>query len=70
MSSKIIEKKIHEIKFEIQESFQVKNIIIPFSLFFMNREEYIYTGEERLPFNKKHPLYKTLLLNEFREWKY
>jgi hypothetical protein len=69
MSSKITDKKINEIKFEIQESFQVNNIITPFSLFFMHKEKYIYTGEERIPFKKRHPFYKVILLNEFRESK-
>ena len=68
MSSKIIEKKIHEIKFEIKESFQIRSIMIPFSLFFMNREKYIYSGEERMSFKKRHPLFKAILMNEFREW--
>ncbi|MFX0167309.1 MAG: hypothetical protein ACFFAG_08490 [Promethearchaeota archaeon] len=67
MSLKGIDKKYYEIKYEIRESSQVKNFIIPFSLFFGTQEKYIYSGEEKIPFEKRHPLYKVILLNEFRE---
>jgi len=26
---------------------------------------FIYTGEEKMPFNKRHPVYRELFLNEF-----
>ena len=67
MSSKSVDKKYHEIEYDIRESFQIKNLIIPFSLFFGNQESCIYSGEEKIPFKKRHPLYKVILLNEFRE---
>lgn len=67
MSSKSVDKKHHEIEYDIRESFQIKNIIIPFSLFCGNRERYIYSGEEKIPFKERHPLYKAILLNEFLE---
>jgi len=67
MSSKSVDKKNHEIEYDIRESFQIKNLIIPFSLFFGNQESYIYSGEEKIPFKKRNPLYKVILLNEFRE---
>jgi len=67
MSSRAIDRKHHENKYDIRESFQVKNVFIPFSLFFGTPEDYIYSGEEKIPFKKRHPLYKAILLNEFRE---
>lgn len=67
MSSRAIDKKHHEIEDNIRDSFQVKNIIIPFSFFFRTHESYIYSGEEKIPFRKRHPLYKIVMLNEFRE---
>lgn len=67
MSSKTIDKRHHEIEYDIEESFQVKNAFIPFSLIFGTQEKYIYSGEEKIPFKKRHPLYKAILLNEFRE---
>jgi len=45
----------------------VKAIFVPFSSFFGIREKFIYTGEEKIPFQKKHPLYKSIMLDEFRE---
>lgn len=67
MSSRAIDKKHHEIEYDIKQSLQIKNVIIPFSLFYGNRESYIYSGEEKFPFKKRHPLYKIIMLNEFRE---
>ena len=67
MSSKSVDKKFHEIEYNIRDSFQVKNVLVPFSSFFGNRERYIYSGEEKIPFKKRHPLYKVILLNEFTD---
>ena len=67
MSSKSVDKKYHEVEHDIRESFQVKNVIIPFSLFFGTQEDYIYSGEEKIPFKNRHPLYRVILLNEFLE---
>ena len=67
MSSRAIDKKHHETEYDSRDSFQVKNIIIPFSLFYGNRESFIYSGEEKIPFKKRHLLYKIIMLNEFRE---
>jgi len=63
MSSESIDKK-HQ-KFDITESLCLKSLIIPFSRFFANRENYIYNGEEKIPFNLRHPKYKEILLDEF-----
>ena len=67
MSSKSVDKKNHEIEYDIRESFQVKNVIVPFSLFFGNQENFIYLGDEKILFKNRHPLYKVILLNEFKE---
>jgi hypothetical protein len=66
MSSKSIDKKVVHLDIEITESFQVKDIIIPYSLFFRRQEPFIYSGQEKMPFEKRHPLYKSIMLNEFR----
>ncbi|MFX1357191.1 MAG: hypothetical protein ACFFA8_07875 [Promethearchaeota archaeon] len=44
------------------------NVIIPFSEFF-NKEtrKDIYDGNEKLPFNKKHPIFKALMRIEFED---
>lgn len=67
MSSKSIKKETVRIEFEIKEGFQVKSLAVPYSLFFRNQESFIYSGEEKIPFKKRHPRYKLILLNEFRE---
>jgi len=67
MSSKIIDTKYYEIDDTLGNPFQVKNIIVPFTSFFGIREKFIYTGEEKIPFQKRHPLYKSIMLDEFRE---
>jgi len=66
MSSKSIKKKFVEIEYE-EEDFNLKRIIIPFSLFFLKNERFIYDGSERIPFNERGPLYKTILLHEFSD---
>ena len=67
MSSKSIDKEYLEIEYDIRDSFQYKNLFIPFSSIFKNQESYIYSGGEKIPFKKRHPIYKVILLNEFRE---
>ena len=67
MSSKSTDKKVIHIEFETKESFEVKDIVIPYSLFFRKQEPFIYSGQERIPFEKRNPLYKSILLNEFRD---
>ncbi|MFW9938112.1 MAG: hypothetical protein ACFFD5_10720 [Candidatus Thorarchaeota archaeon] len=44
------------------------NVIIPFSKFF-NKETRndIYDGNEKIPFNKKHPIFKALMRIEFED---
>ena len=67
MSSKSIEQKVVHLEVEIKDSFQVKDIVIPYSLFFRRQEPFIYSGQEKMEFEKRHPLYKSIILNEFRE---
>ena len=67
MSSKSIDRKYHDTRNDFRDSFRLKNVIIPLSSIFTAKERYIYSGEEKIPFNKRHPVYRVLLLNEFRE---
>lgn len=67
MSSKSIDKKGYKFNYDIRDTLQIKNIIIPFTSIFINQERYIYSGEEKIPFKKRDPFYITILLNEFRE---
>lgn len=65
MSLESIEKKNQENNFSIKESLNLNALIIPFSLFFTHHEDYIYTGEEKIPFKLRHLEYKKILLSEF-----
>lgn len=67
MSSKPIDKKFQEIldqEIEQEEPLNFNKIIIPFSKFY-KPAEYIYYGHEKIHFNKRHPIYQTILRNEF-----
>ena len=66
MSSKSIDKKFQEIvdKDYKEPPLFIRNVIIPFSVF-RNQQQYIYDGTEKIPFTKRHPLYQTILRNEF-----
>ncbi len=66
MSSKSIDKKIVEIdEFKDEEYFDLKRVMVPFSLVFLKDEQFIYDGKEKIPFSKRDPLYKKILNNEF-----
>ena len=65
MSSNIKKRKYQEPEEQIEEKFNVKTVIFPFSLLPGKREEYIYTGEEKIPFSERHPVYRELFLSEF-----
>ena len=65
MSSDSIDKKNQEIDFSVKELLDLSTLIIPFSSFFTHNENYIYTGEEKIPFEMRHPEYKRILLSEF-----
>jgi hypothetical protein len=68
MSSRSIKKKFVKIEYkEEAEYFDLKRVVIPFSLFFPKDEIFIYDGNEKIPFSKRDPLYKTILLREFSD---
>jgi len=47
------------------------DIIIPFSEISGQRnEEYIYIGEEKIPFIERHPIFQTLMLYEFADFNF
>ena len=65
MSSEIKKKKYQGPEEPIEEKFDVRALIIPFSLMLGKKEEYIYTGGEKIPFSNRHPIYRELILSEF-----
>lgn len=65
MSSEIKRRKYQEPREFIEERINIKALILPFSLFSGKKEEYIYVGGEKIPFNKRHPVYRELFLSEF-----
>ena len=67
MSSKSPEKKFVTIDYTEEDSFDIKRVVIPFSLFFPKREHLIYDGSEKIRFHKRDPLFKTILIQEFTE---
>lgn len=67
MSSKSIEKKFVKIEYKEEDYFDLKRAVIPFSLFFLKDKQNIYDGSEKIPFNRRDPLYKTILLHEFSD---
>ena len=64
MSSKTQEKKLQDFKIPPAERFDIKDCIIPFSLFYP-KPIYIYSGEEKIPFKDRLPEYRAILLQEF-----
>ncbi len=71
MSSQILEKEnitIFIYKEPKEESINLDKIIIPFSHFFKNcKTEYIYSGNEKIPFKKRDSLYQSILCQEFSQ---
>ena len=67
MSSEIKKKKYQGLEGPIEERFDIKALILPFSLIPGKKEEYIYTGGEKIPFSERHPVYRELFLSEFSE---
>jgi len=69
MSSKSAKRKHEELrKFEVavEEHFDLRRAVISFSKLSENStSEYIYTGQEKIPFKKRHPKYQSILRNEF-----
>ncbi|MBA7519543.1 hypothetical protein ES705_11622 [subsurface metagenome] len=71
MSSQIVEKKVlifPSDNTDKEDSINFNEIIIPFSNFGSSQSlAYIYNGNENIKFNKRHPVYRRLLLNEFHK---
>jgi len=65
MSSEIKKRKYQEPEEPTEENFDVKTLILPFSLLPGKKEEFIYTGGEKIPFRERHPVYQELFLGEF-----
>ena len=69
MSSKPIKRKHEEVrKFEVtvEDHFDLRRAVISFSrLPEYSAPEYIYTGQEKIPFKERHPEYQSILRNEF-----
>ena len=66
MSSKSLEKKFITFEgLEKKEDLDLKHFVIPFSYYFRKDERFIYDGSEKIPFSKRDPLYRSILLQEF-----
>ena len=65
MSSKTSDKKIQEIPvIELDAPLSLRDIMIPFS-HFSKPEKCIYYGNEKIPFNQRHPVYQAIFKREF-----
>ncbi len=52
----------------MSESINFKQLVIEFSKFCKSeRENYKYFGGEKISFRKRHPLYQSIIRNEFTE---
>jgi len=73
MSSKTDEKKDHPLEPEVrhyEEPFPLAlaRLVKPFSeLMCITSRPDIYTGEESIPFQERHPIYKALMKLEFQD---
>jgi hypothetical protein len=69
MGLEVLNRETHEIVSEIivhEDLSDISNLIIPFSVIFKTETPtYIYSGEENIPFEEKHPEFKQILLSEF-----
>jgi len=65
MSSNIKKRKYQEPEEPIEKNFNIKTVILPFSLMPGKKDEYIYIGGEKMPFSKRHPVYQEIFLSEF-----
>lgn len=51
---------------EIDQKSIVEQIIVPFhNISSHSTEEFIYSGEEKIPFKERHPIFQDLMLGEF-----
>jgi hypothetical protein len=54
----------------LEKNQDIIDIIVPFSdVSSQKNEEYIYNGEEKIPFPERHPIFQALMLYEFVEFK-
>ena len=73
MSSGITEKKKEieikiDIRGELELEYVLSQIIIPFTTFLDSKHEPdIYSGQETIPFEKRHPIFKALMRTEFED---
>ncbi len=73
MSSKSYEKDFKDIlsqgkDIKNENTLDLRKVMIPFSkISSKQREEYIYLGHEKIPFNTRHPTYQMIFRNEFAE---
>ncbi len=70
MSLETKKKEYQDFKEIGEEEFDIKSLVLSFAFFPETQkveEEYIYTGEEKISFSKRHPVYRALFLNEFSE---
>ena len=71
MSSQTIKEKVQIFPIDdtdIEDSINFDDIIIPFSDLEKSKSpSYIYEGDEKINFDKRHPVYQKLFLNEFIE---
>lgn len=55
-------------KYNSNLNFNIPKIFIPFTKFFENQDKKdIYSGNEKIPFNKKHPIFRALMRIEFED---
>jgi len=71
MSSKSIDKGVLDINDSaniFEELFSLKDLVISFTeIFGSEKPQYIYIGNEKIPFKKRHPVYQTIFKKEFAE---
>lgn len=66
MSSKIKENKDN--KFDMKYHELLSQIVQRFSsLFNLKENDYIYSGEESIPFSQRHPTFKSMMKLEFQD---
>jgi len=69
MSSKTVKKKIQvstKVQISKKRPINIKKLAIPFSEFIGHvKPLYIYSGEEKVLFNNRHPEYQIIFKNEF-----
>jgi len=62
------EKKGYVRLIRTEPPFNISNSVINFSNFIKNpRREYLYNGSEKIPFRKRHPIFKSLMTIEFED---